>query len=165
MQSVVLAVLGTPSPISYSCFDVVRCVVKHTNLPYSILSANTVAEFDNARPNDLQGRDDLVVLVSDYPQMDLSSLLSDNYVPTIVCADDFLRIAYLSVIVREFKGVDAARLATNSLVNLEPLISFSRSRVALVNHYRVRIISLISRFAKSSAYVHSAERKQRFCTS
>ncbi len=143
MQSVVLAVLGTPSPISYSCFDVVRCVVKHTNLPYSILSANTVAEFDNARPNDLQGRDDLVVLVSDYPQMDLSSLLSDNYVPTIVCADDFLRIAYLSVIVREFKGVDAARLATNSLVNLEPLISFSRSRVALVNHYRVRIISLI----------------------
>jgi hypothetical protein len=141
---VVLAIVGTPSPVSYGVFDVLRATVRVTESDCLVVSANSLAEFESALAR--EPPNSKAIVVSDYPQTDLLSLIRERNVPIIVCVERFEVIAHLSVVARGYTGVDAARHATCSLVNVGDLITARRKDVAVVNHANVSIWKLVAAF-------------------
>ena len=139
---IVLAIVGTPSPVSYGVFDVLRTTARFAAAEFVILSANSVTEFESAVSGEEPGSKALVV-ISDYPQTDLLALLQERGAPIVVCMERFETIAHHFVVARGYSGVDAARHATNALVNLEETVVFKKRNVAVVNHANVSIFKLV----------------------
>jgi hypothetical protein len=142
-----ISVLGTPSPLFYATVNVVRALTDATLGQHLVVYANSLDVLRANFPSTSARGDKPVVILSDYPQPDLLSTLLAAEARMTVCADDFTAIAHLSVVSREYFGVNAARFASMALVNIEPIITAPPRYSAVVNDPRKKLTELISDLA------------------
>jgi hypothetical protein len=121
-MSRLLCMIGTPSPKLYAVQNIVRALVQTTIGEHMVVVANSIDALREKFPDSATRNNRPVLLMSDYPNPDLTATLYDLNAPVVVCVDDFTTVALSSVVSRGFTGVDAARFATMGLVNVEPTI-------------------------------------------
>ncbi len=147
-MSRLLSIIGTPSPLSHATLGVIRNLTNLLFRDHLIVHANSATELRNGFPSQSARGEKSVILFSDYPQPDLITILLAANAPLVICADDFPTIAYFAVISRGFGGVDAARHATMSLVNIERVVSAPPQLSVLVNDPKISLAELITRLAE-----------------
>lgn len=121
-MSLLLTIIGTPSPKLLAVANVVRALAHVTIGEPLIVVANSLEALRREFPGRSKLNDRPVVLLSDYPQPDLLATLYELKAPVVICIDDFATVALFNVVSRGFSGVDAARFASMALVNVEPTV-------------------------------------------
>jgi hypothetical protein len=143
-MSRLFCIVGTSSPTIHVIFSIVRTLVKLNYSEPIVASANTVDELGIAFSSQSVRGGRPVLLISDFPQRDLISTLLSVQAPVAVCGDDLATIAHFSIATRNYSGVDAARFASMSLVNIEPLTCASPPFSTVINNPAMKISELIA---------------------
>jgi hypothetical protein len=121
-MSRLLSLVGTPSPKLNATLNIVRALAQTVLGRHIMVVANTLDVLREKFPDGEKRKGQPVVLMSDFPKSEMLETFGNLNAPIAICIDDFTTVAMFSVVTRGFGGVEAARFASMSLVNIEPLV-------------------------------------------
>lgn len=151
-MSLLLSLVGTPSPKLYAVQNIVRALVQTTMGDHLVVVANSIEKLREKFPDSSTRNERPVVLMSDYPNPDLMATLYNLDAPIVVCVDDFTTIALCSVVSRGLSGVAAARFASMGLINVEPTVVSPPASSLFVRSPKVEMLGDL--IAKLAAFYH-----------
>jgi hypothetical protein len=116
----IVALIGTPSPLTYLATNMLRALVQVTCGEHDMIGVNNVADLRVAWPKG-DSRRPAVVVASDMPRPEFIEFMLGAKVPMILCLERLDEIAAYMVFCRQVDSVSALRIATQSLSSLEGL--------------------------------------------
>ena len=116
----IVALIGTPSPLTYVATGVLRAIVQVNRGEHHMIGVNTIADLRAAWP-EKQGRKAAVILASDMPDPSLLQFLTQAKVPLLFCIEPIETIADYMTGSRGLETASALRIGARALSGLEDL--------------------------------------------
>ena len=116
----IVAILGTPSPLTYVATHILRAMVQVVRGEHHVIGVNTVADLREAWPNK-EGRMPAVVLASDMPDPELIAFLTQAKTPLFFSIEPLEIIANFMIGSRSLDPISALRVGARALSGLEGL--------------------------------------------
>lgn len=113
-----IAVLGTPSPLTTTVLEIVQAIAESVHGSYHWIAAGTA---DDLRKAWATRGERAVLLFGDVPSRDITKLITDAGVPVLVCLERPAVIVDHLQRTRHLTGLPAIRLASQSLATLHDI--------------------------------------------
>ncbi len=139
----IVALFGTPSPLTYLAINMLRAIVQVTCGEHDMIGVNNVADLRGAWPKRDQKRP-AVVVASDMPSPDFIDFMLAAKVPMILCLERLDEIAAFMVSCRQTDVMSALRIATQSLSSLERLATDTPAAVLTMGVFPATLSQTLS---------------------
>jgi len=138
----IVGIIGTPSPLTYICANILRAVVQVSCGDHHLIGANTVTDLRHAWPSK-EGRKAAVLLTTDMPDPELINFLVNAKTPLVTTIEPLDAIANYMIGMRDIEPVSAMRVGSQALAVFEALAVASPRSVMRLRPTNARLSSVV----------------------
>lgn len=139
----IVALIGTPSPLTYLATNMLRAIVQVTCGEHDMIGVNSVADLRGAWPKRDPKRP-AVVVASDMPRPEFIEFMLGAKVPMILCLERVEAITGYMMACRQIDGATALRIATQSLSSLEAIATDTPPAVLKMGVFHATLAQTLS---------------------
>ena len=160
----IVALFGTPSPLTYLAINMLRAIVQVTCGEHDMIGVNNIADLRAAWPKRDPQRP-AVVVASDMPRPDFIDFMLGAKAPMILCLERVEGIVAFMMSCRQIDRASAQRIATQSLSSLEGLAANTPPAVLKMGVFPATLAQTLSdliRFCNEDGGAEAVESALRY---